>query len=249
MDNAKESAGPGPGGALDKYTIKDPEAFARNLARMTEYLGKAAANWVSAREKGDASDAYSDSVADVVRTMSKVSEYWLSDPRRALEAQTSLFTGYMNLWSNSIRRLSGEATPDVVETDKSDKRFGDPEWRENAFYDFLRQTYLLTANWANSLVENAEGLDEHTRHKAGFYVKQIANAVAPSNFLVTNPEVFKETIATNGENLVKGMRMLAEDIDAGHGELKIRQADYSKFAVGVNMALTPGKVVAQSDIA
>ena len=128
-----------------------------------------------------------------------------------------------------------------------DKRFADPEWSSNQFYDFMKQAYLLTTQWSERLVKNAE-LDEHTRHKAEFYVKQIGNAVAPSNFVLTNPEVMRETLSSNAENLVRGMSMLAEDIEAGHGNLKIRQSDASKFAVGKNLALTPGKVIFQNEL-
>jgi polyhydroxyalkanoate synthase len=107
----------------------------------------------------------------------------------------------------------------------------------------------VTSQWAADLVEHADGLDEHTRHKAEFYVKQVANAISPSNFILTNPELVRETMACNGENLVRGMKMLAEDIAAGKGDLKIRQADYSRFEIGRNIAVTPGKVVGRSDVA
>lgn len=234
---------------LDKYVIKDPEMFARNLARMIEQAGKAAAAWVEPREKGEKRDSLADPMVDMVKTLSKVSEYWLSDPSRAVEAQTHLFSSYMNLWSNSIRRLSGEEVPDLVEPAKGDKRFNDEDWRGNAFFDFIRQAYLLTSTWAQDMVESAEGLDEHTRHKASFYVKQLTNASAPTNFILTNPELYKETVASNGANLVQGMKMLAEDITAGGGELRLRQSDYTKFTLGENMATTRGKVVARSDIA
>ncbi|TIU84902.1 MAG: alpha/beta hydrolase, partial [Mesorhizobium sp.] len=89
----------------------------------------------------------------------------------------------------------------------------------------------------------------HTRHKASFYVKQVSNAIAPSNFILTNPELFRETVASNGENLVRGMKMLAEDIAAGRGDLKLRQADYTPFEIGKNIATTPGKVIGRSDVA
>ncbi len=92
-------------------------------------------------------------------------------------------------------------------------------------------------------MKEAEGLDPHTRHKADFYVKQIAGAISPSNFVATNPELLRTTLAENGENLVRGLAMMAEDVDAGHGDLKIRQSGKEGFAVGVNMATTPGKVV------
>ena len=96
--------------------------------------------------------------------------------------------------------------------------------------------------------EGRRGLDERTRQKAEFYVKQIANAISPSNFVLTNPELLRETLASNAENLVRGMHMLAEDIEAGHGDLKIRQSDPVDFEVGRNLALTPGKVVFQNDL-
>jgi polyhydroxyalkanoate synthase len=235
--------------SVEQYLVKDPERFALNLARMIEQAGKAAAAWAEPREKGDVRDSVAEPVTDMVKTFSKLTEYWLSDPQRALEAQTKLFAGYMNVWANAIQRAGGEQTEDAVQPEKGDKRFLDPEWGRNAFFDFLKQAYLVTSRWAGDLAENAEGLDEHTRHKATFYVKQVANAISPSNFILTNPELFRETVASNGENLVRGMKMLAEDITAGHGDLKLRQADYTPFEIGKNIAVTRGKVVGRSDVA
>jgi polyhydroxyalkanoate synthase len=236
--------------SVEQYLVKDPERFALNVARMIEQAGKAASAWAEPREKGEYRDHVADPMADMVRTFSKLSEYWLSDPQRALEAQTRLFSGYMGVWANAIGKVGGAgAGPDEIRPDKRDKRFQDPEWGRNAFFDFLKQAYLVTSRWAADLVEHADGLDEHTRHKAGFYVKQVTNAISPSNFILTNPELFRETVASNGENLVRGMKMLAEDIAAGHGELKLRQADYSHFEIGRNIAVSPGKVVGRSDVA
>lgn len=238
--------------SVEQYLVKDPERFALNLARMVEQAGKAAAAWAEPREKGEVRDTVAEPVADMVKTFSKLTEYWLSDPKRALDAQTRLFAGYMQVWSNSIKRFGAEpetAETDAVKPEKGDKRFQDPEWGRNAFFDFLKQAYLVTSRWAGDLVEHADGLDEHTRHKAGFYVKQISHAISPSNFILTNPELFRETVSTSGENLVRGMKMLAEDIAAGKGDLKLRQADYSRFEIGRNIAVTPGKVVGRSDVA
>ncbi|PDQ21835.1 class I poly(R)-hydroxyalkanoic acid synthase [Mesorhizobium sanjuanii] len=236
---------------VEQYLVKDPERFALNMARMIEQAGKAASAWAEPREKGDVRDHVAEPVVDMVKTFSKLSEYWLSDPQRALEAQTRLFSGYMTVWANAIQRISadGQDTDDAVKPERGDKRFQDPEWGRNAFFDFLKQAYLVTSRWATELVEHADGLDEHTRHKASFYVKQVSNAISPSNFILTNPELFRETIASNGENLVRGMKMLAEDIAAGKGDLKLRQADYSPFEIGKNLATTPGKVVGRSDVA
>ena len=234
--------------AIEPFVVKDPEAMARNMAHMVEELGKAASEWVSPREAGEKKDTLAGPATDMVKTFSKLSEYWLSDPRRAVEAQTHLLTSYFNIWSGSMRKLSGEETDDPAADHLGDRRFSDEDWQNNAFFSFLRQAYWVTADWADKLVKDADGLDPHTRHKAEFYIKQITSALSPTNFVLTNPEIYKETVAESGENLVRGMRMLAEDIKAGRGDLRLRQTDYSKFAVGKNMAMTPGKVVAQSDI-
>lgn len=231
---------------VEAYVVKNPEAFARNVARMLEELGKAASAWIEPREKGEVSDTVSEPMADMVKTFSKVGEYWLSDPKRAIEAQTSLLTSYFGMWSESLRRMSGE--DETPRAKSADKRFSDPDWEDNPFFDFIKNAYFITSDWANKLVTESEGLDEHTRHKAEFYIRQITSALSPANFLLTNPELYKETVASNGENLVRGMHMLAEDIVAGKGELKIRQSDASKFVVGENIALSEGNVVAQDDI-
>ncbi|GIL00344.1 MAG: class I poly(R)-hydroxyalkanoic acid synthase [Alphaproteobacteria bacterium] len=230
------------------YVLKDPEAFARNLARMIEEAGRAAAAWVGPREAGRRQDDLAESVAEISKTLGKVSEYWLSDPERALQAQTQLFSRYMELWNSSIRRMAGEEVPDPVATDPGDRRFADPEWSHNQFFNFLKQAYLITSGWAADLVERTEGLDEHTKHKAVFYTQQLINSLSPSNFPATNPEVLRDTIASHGENLVRGMKMLAEDIRRGDGELKLRQADHTAFEVGRDVANTPGKVIAQNDV-
>ena len=106
----------------------------------------------------------------------------------------------------------------------------------------------MSSKWANQLVTDAAGLDPHVRQKAEFYMRQIANAVSPSNFVLTNPELMRETLLSNADNLVRGMRMLAEDIESGGGDLKIRQSDSSMFEVGRNLATTPGKVIFQNEL-
>ena len=215
----------------------DIEAFAKNLARLVEEGGKALAAYIKPREAGQVRPGLSDEVTDVVKTLGEVAEYWLSDPQRAVELQSPLGKAYLELWGAAVKRLAGENTEPVAAPDPKDRRFADPEWSSNQFFDFVKQAYLLSTGWADHLVKNAEGLDPHTRQKAEFYVQQIANAVSPSNFVLTNPELWRETLGSNAENLVRGMHMLAEDIEAGGGDLKIRQSDASKFEVGRNLAL------------
>lgn len=235
--------------SVEPYIVKDPESLAVNLARAMEQLGKAASAWLAPRETGEKSDVFSEPVTDMVKTLSRVSEYWLSDPRRTLEAQTHLMGSFFEMWSRTLHRMSGDvAAADPASLQRMDKRFTDEDWVKNPFFDFVRQAYFITSDWADKMVRDAEGLDDHTKHKAAFYVRQISSALSPTNFVTTNPQLYRETVATNGANLVKGMQMFAEDVAAGRGDLRLRQTDTSKFAIGENIAITPGKVIAQSDV-
>jgi polyhydroxyalkanoate synthase subunit PhaC len=226
----------------------DVEKLALNSARLFEEAGKVAAAYVRPREAGEKAITPSTEASDMVKTLGKLAEHWMSDPARAVEAQTSLATGMMALWSSTLHKMNGEDAPPVAEPDARDNRFKDPEWSHNPYFDFLKQAYLLTSRWADGLVEKADGLDEHVKHKAGFYVKQVAGALSPSNFVPTNPELLRTTLRENGDNLVRGLKMMAEDVDAGQGDLKIRQSNNDGFEVGVNMATTPGKVVFRNDL-
>src|SRR6202051_2476472 len=226
----------------------DVEEFSRNLARLIEEGGRALAAYLKPREEGRKSNELAEEVGEVVKTLGQVAEYWLEEPQRALEAQNRLGKAYLDLWASAAKRLTGEEIAPVVMPEAGDKRFSDPEWSLNQFYDFLKQAYLLSARWAKQMVSDAADLDPHTRLKAEFYVRQITNAVSPSNFVLTNPELLRETVLSNADNLVRGMHMLAEDIETGGGDLKIRQSDASMFEVGRNLATTPGKVIFQNEL-
>jgi polyhydroxyalkanoate synthase subunit PhaC len=235
------ASGPEPG------TSVDIEELAKNLARMVEQGGKALAAYLKPREEGRIQGEYAEFV-DVVKTLGQIGQYWFKDPQRALDLQMKVGRSYLDLWAAAVKRMAGEKTEPVAEPSPKDKRFADPEWSSNQFFDFIKQAYLLTVKWANHLVEDTEGLDPTTLQKADFYVRQIVNAIAPSNFVLTNPELLRETLATNAENLARGMHMLAEDIAAGDGELRIRQTNVDSFEVGRNLAITPGKVIFQNDL-
>ncbi|MFN7025772.1 MAG: class I poly(R)-hydroxyalkanoic acid synthase, partial [Pseudorhizobium sp.] len=233
--------------SVEAYVVKDPAALAVNLARALEHLGQASSQWLESREQRGDVDPAGDPVTDMVKTLSDVAQYWVADPKRTLEAQSLLLASYMGIWTRTLTSFAGHPAPEPEDIPR-DKRFADDDWIKNPFFAFLRQVYQVTGSWAEKLVTEAEGLDEHTRHKAGFYVKQITAALSPANFALTNPEIYRETVASSGANLVQGMRMLAEDIAAGGGELRLRHSDQTKFKVGENLALTPGKVIAQSDL-
>ena len=234
-----------PPAAPSPYTM-NMEALAKNMAQLVEEGGRAVSAYFRPREGGIRKMDYSNEIADVVTTLAHVAEYWYADPQRTVEMQTRLGKSFLDLFASASRRLVGEPTDPVAKPDPRDKRFSDPEWSSNQYFDFLKQAYLLTADWAKYLVEHADQLDPTVRQKAEFYTRQIVNALAPSNFIFTNPELLRTTLSRSAENLVRGAQMLAEDIEEGGGELKIRQSDMSKFEVGRNLAVTPGKVIYQN---
>ena len=241
MSDAKSDPTPGP-------KVPDFGALSQNLAQFVEEAGKVGSAYFKPLEQRDKTPGLADEVSEIVKTLGSVAETWMADPKRAMEAQSRLGSQFVELWAATLRRLQGEAAPAVALPSPQDKRFADPEWSSNAAFDFLKQAYLVTTRWAETMVKEADGLDEHTRAKAGFYVRQISSALSPSNFVGTNPELIRETFRENGANLVRGMKMLAEDVQAGGGELKLRQSDPTKFKVGVNMAVTPGKVVYRNEL-
>ena len=230
------------------FGIGDPEAFAHNLARLLEETGKVAAAFIAPQTDGKAPSDISDSVSEIAGTFTQVGEKLLANPQRIFELQGVLFKDITNAWLGSLNHFIGSTVPPATEPDRRDRRFAHPDWSQNDIFDLIKQTYLIASRFAEELVERADNLDPHTRHKAAFYVRQIANALAPSNFLLTNPELLRETLSSNAENLVRGMHMLAEDIEAGGGALKIRQSEAKNFHVGENLATTPGKVIYQNDL-
>jgi polyhydroxyalkanoate synthase len=246
---AEEATASAPGAdAPHPFLTPEVEQFASNMARLWEESGKAVTAYLRPREQGAHKPTDGAEVADIARTLGQVAERWLSDPARVAEAQRAFTGDFLSLWAGTMKRLSGEEVEPTIKPDPRDARFKDPEWTEHPVFDFLRQAYLHASRWADRMVEEAGDLDPHTRHKAAFYVKLLSNAASPSNFLPTNPELIRETLTSKGENLVRGMRMLAEDIDAGKGDLRIRQTDREGFEVGRNLAVTPGKVVFRNDL-
>ncbi len=235
--------------SVDPYIVKDPEALAINLARTVENLGKAASAWLAPRESGEKTDLVAEPVADMVKTLSKVSEYWISDPQRTLEAQTHLLGSYFSIWSRTLQKMSGETVADPADIPRNDKRFCGCGLGEEPVLRFSAAG--LSCDRRLGRQDGAGCRRAGRTHPPQGRISTSARFPAhlsPANFVTTNPQLYRETVASSGANLVKGMQMLAEDIAAGKGDLRLRQTDTSKFAVGENMAITPGKVIAQSDV-
>jgi polyhydroxyalkanoate synthase len=165
-----------------------------------------------------------------------------------MQAQLSLWQDHLRLWQSTSQRLWGQSVSPVAEPEAGDRRFRDPAWDDHALFDFIKQSYLLTSRWLVDTVNQVEGIDDKTRQKIDFYTRQFVDAMAPSNFVATNPEVLRATLESGGENLLRGLNNLLGDLARGDGKLAIKMTDTDAFALGENLALTPGKVVFQTEL-
>ena len=167
-------------------------------------------------------------------------------PQQLVQAQMDLMRDYMALWQQSMMGLMGlKATP-VAEPKKGDHRFKDPEWQSNFLFDFVKQSYLITARHIQDSVGQVEGLSPNSSKKVNFFTRQFVDALAPTNFALGNPEVLRETVKSGGQNLLKGLDNLLRDIEDGGGQLRVKMTDPTAFELGKNVAVTPGHVVFQN---
>jgi polyhydroxyalkanoate synthase len=173
----------------------------------------------------------------------------LVDPFKLAETQMKFWQDSITLWQSTMLKMMGQAPKAVVEPQQGDRRFKHEDWQQNFLYDYVKQSYLIAARHLHQTLGKVEGLDEQTAKKVDFYTRQYIDAVSPSNFLLTNPEVMRETVASGGQNLVKGLNNLLEDLArGGGGQVRMRMTDEKAFKLGINIATTPGKVVFQNDL-
>ena len=224
----------------------DPVAAARSLADIAERAQRLIADFLARQaETGGGGDP---DPLNIGGTFSELAGKLTADPGRLASVQLPLWQDYAALWHNTARRmLGGEAEP-VATPDKDDRRFKDAAWDEIEVFNFIKQSYLLTARWIQSTVSGVDGLDAKSANKVDFYTRQFINALSPSNFLVTNPEILRATAESGGQNLLDGLGNLLRDLERGDGRLSINMTDASAFEVGGNIAVTPGKVVFRNDL-
>ncbi len=226
----------------------DASEFARNMAIAGEKCQHILQQFLT-RQTQDAGHMAIDPL-NIGGAFMELFAHMMSDPMKLWEKQLNLWQDYMHLWQHTASRLldGGEMAP-VAVPDSRDRRFRDEAWQQNAVFDFLKQSYLLSSRWLQqSVAEASGGLNPQTQRKIDFYTRQFVDAISPSNFLITNPEVLKATIESNGENLVRGLENMLEDLERGKGSLRISMTDFSAFKVGKNLATTPGKVIYQNDL-
>jgi polyhydroxyalkanoate synthase len=229
----------------DSFAQLDGEKFTRNMLKvgaqsqqlLTEFMKR-----MAERDKDAPLDPLN--ISGAFLTLAKAMG---ADRETVMAGQMQLWKDWMGLWETTARRvLGGEAQP-LVAPAPGDRRFKDAEWQRNEIFDFIKQSYLLTANAVQAMVANLHGIPDHERKRVEFYTKQFADAFAPTNFPLTNPEVVRATLQSNGENLVKGLDNLLADIERGRGELSIRQSA-DGFVLGENIATAPGKVVFRNQL-
>jgi len=170
----------------------------------------------------------------------------MTDPAAVARTQIDLFNDSLRVWQTTTERLIGRGAG--PEEPPQDKRFKHPDWTENAVFNFIKESYLIWAKAALATVRGVEGLDPATAHKVDFYTRQFVDAISPSNFLATNPEVLAATLETGGQNLLRGLENLLGDLQRGKGRLSITMTDMEAFRLGENIAATAGKVVFQNDL-
>src|SRR5439155_15112309 len=140
-------------------------------------------------------------------------------------AQRCLWDDYRTLWQRHVERFLGGSDEPMIQQSAGDRRVRDKACTDNTLFDFSKQSYLLTARWLPGSVKDVEGIDERTARKIDFYTRQFVDAIAPSNFVLTNPEVLRATIESRGENLLSGMKNLLADLERGKGRLAIKMTD------------------------
>lgn len=168
-----------------------------------------------------------------------------NQPAALLKLQTQWWEQQLQIWQNVA--LSGN-TQSVIEAEQGDKRFSNEAWQAEAMYSFIKQSYLLFSKTYMDTIDAIEGLDEKTKERISFFSRQAINALSPSNFIATNPELLKLTIEKNGENLLTGLELLKEDVAASADILKIRMTNNNAFRLGADIATTPGDVVYQNEL-
>ena len=226
------------------FKVPDPASFGRSMADIAERSQRIVTDWL----KRQTHETPQLDPLNVASAFLEMTARLMASPGHLVQAQLGLWQDYMTLWQNTARRVMGLEPAPVIETPAADRRFKDSAWSDSEVFDFIKQSYLLSARFVQDVVRHVDGLDPKTAQKVDFYARQFVDAMSPSNFLLTNPEVLRRTAESGGENLIKGLNNLLSDLERGHGQLSIRMTDMEAFRLGENIAVTPGRVIYQNDL-
>ncbi len=230
--------------ATPAFQLPDPKVVSRSMADVAERSQRIVNEWLKRQSVGQTSpDPF-----NIGNAFLEMTAKLMANPAGLVQAQIGFWQDYLTLWQNTARRMMGIDSKSVIDTPASDRRFRDDAWRDHEVFDFIRQSYLLSARYVQEVVTRVDGLDPKTAQKVDFYSRQFVDAMSPSNFLFTNPEVLRKTAETGGENLLKGLNNLLGDLERGKGQLRIKMTDMDAFKLGENIAITPGKVVYENEL-
>jgi polyhydroxyalkanoate synthase len=241
MDNANPS----------KATAEQAEeaaAFAANMAKVVE---RSQDIWMKlmAAQMGEEQKPRRNDPLNAMPAFAELQQTLMANPQEVAERTLALWTDQFELWRRAtVSMFGGERSEPVTAPAQGDKRFKAKDWESNQVFDYMKQSYLLASGYLQNMSVEVGDMDERDRKKVAFFTRQFVEALSPSNFAALNPDVINATIEQKGENLIRGLKMMAEDLERGKGTLLIRQTDMDAFEVGRNMALTPGKVVARNNV-
>jgi len=224
----------------------DSTEFARTLAEIALRSNHLLKEHLSGQSRESGEEPVDE--LGVGKAFSDMAAKLMTDPFKLAEAGMRMWQDYFMLWQNTMKRAMGEESAPVAEAPTSDNRFRSELWQNNLVFDYIKQSYLIAAQNIQKTVSEVEGLDAQTARKVKFFTRQYVDALAPTNFVMTNPEVLKTTVETGGKNLLDGLNHLLHDLERGHGKLAISMTDYKAFKMGENVATTPGKVIYQNEL-
>lgn len=225
------------------------DEFAKNMAEFAKNYQKAMDELVDYANSNQPQQPSTFPFVKWTEVATDIAQAWLKNPEALYKKQLELATDYAKIWGNVLERfLDKEDKAPLYSSDPRDRRFRDESWQENLIFDFIKQSYLVTGQWMEKLVDAVDAKDPKATGVARFYMRQFIDAMSPSNFAMTNPQVIKETLDSKGQNLVKGMQHLLEDLERSKHSFQVRTTDMDYFKVGENIATTKGKVVFRNDL-
>ena len=235
----------------DETLIEQGQVFAANMAEVFDISQQIWTKFLDAHKN----DAQHPGPADPLNTLPafvSLSQAMMDNPQQVADATLQFWSAQAQLWQNMTQKwIGGEGEPQPIELPfnaEPGKRFQHKDWSENAVFEYLKQSYLLTSGWMNNTVHELGEMDPRSRKKAEFYTRSFAEALNPANFFALNPEVVESTSEQKGSNLGQGLKMMLEDLERGKGHLLIRQTDMDAFKVGRDMAVSEGSVIWECDL-
>ena len=226
----------------DTQPSPDPAQSARLFAEVAERSARLTGEFLRKQADGKGA-AYSDEFG-IGRAFTDLAARMLAEPWKLAEMQTRVFWDHVALWQATALRMLGANPKPVAEPAKGDNRFREAAWQDQFLFDYLKQSYLIVARHLQEGVASVDGLSAEARKKVDFFTRQYLDALSPTNFALTNPQVLRETLESGGQNLLRGLNNLLADMERGG----ISMTDEKAFKVGVNVATAPGKVVFQTDL-